>query len=147
MSLQGSKGEVLFDNRSSGQGVTEFWTLTCSHCGVVRYVDPFRNEIVRMRVVEKVTPQPDGSALREIVSVEWKPVGPPSVCRKCMAYLCDTPACHKECLPVDAGIDLILAKDIQTTRPFAVDDRTRQQLFDLYQSQRLFPGVTLDSKE
>jgi hypothetical protein len=142
MSLQGSKGEVMFDNRANSAGVQEFWSFTCAHCGTVRYVNPFSGNIVRMRVITKVTPQAYGEPIREPVEVQWREIEPPTVCRKCMKYICDHPACHAECLPVDRGIDLAVAQG-KTVSPFAVDDRHRYELHELYESDKKFLGVSL----
>lgn len=142
MSIGGGKGEVMFDNRADGQGVMEYWTLTCAHCNSVRYVNPATGNIVRLTVITKM---PE----KEIVEVTYRETDPPIVCRKCMAYLCDNPVCATDCLPVKAGVDLILAKGQQDVQPFAIDDLNRFMLKEAYGNARIYPalGVELTGKD
>lgn len=136
MAIGGGKGEVSFDNRADGAGVQEYWTLTCAHCNVVRYVNPATGNMVRLRVITKM---PEN----EVVEIQWREIDPPQICFKCYAYLCDNPVCHLDCLPVKAGIDLILSKGEEVT-PFATDERSRFDLREAYAAGRVYKGVSLD---
>lgn len=135
--LNGSKGEVLLDNRDGGQGLSEFWTFTCCHCNTVRYVNPFSGNIVR---IQYVTQMPENI----IVDFKWRELDPPIVCRKCMSYICDNPICHTECLPVVKGIDLAIDKGQTNLNIFNTDDKSRFFLKEAYDTTKVFKGVELN---
>lgn len=134
--LDSIKGEVLQDNRLAGQGINEFWTYTCTHCGVVRYVNPFSGNIVRIQLITKM---PEN----EVVDFKWRELDPPTVCRKCMGYMCDNQVCHVECLPISKGIDLAIDKNQKHLNVFNTDDKSRYLLSEAYSMNKQFQGISL----
>lgn len=135
MSIGTNKGEASFDNRCDGKGVQEFWTFTCPHCNVVRYVNPASGNIVRIQLITKM---PENV----VVDMAWRELDPPIACRKCMNYLCDNPICHLDCLPVDKGIDLAVSKG-KDVSPFNTDKRSRFFLKEEYDKTKIYQGVSL----
>lgn len=138
--LDSIKGEVLQDNRLSGMGLNEFWTFTCAHCNTVRYVNPFSGNIVRIQMITQV---PDNI----VVDFKWRELDPPIVCRKCMAYMCDNPVCHTECLPVSKGIDLAIDKGQKHLDVFSTDDKSRYLLTEAYNMNKQFQGISLGDNQ
>lgn len=133
--VSGGKGEVMFDNRNSSQGVQEFETITCAHCNVVRYI--LNNQILRIRLI---TQMPENV----VVDFEWREIGERSRCFKCNAWLCENPICHKDCLPVKAGVILSIEKGIDLP-VFNTDERSRYVLHESYETTRVYTGLSLGS--